>query len=295
MFDSSIRRAHTTSPADSGSNHDHAIRRQAVAAFDASLTTNKPLMSLSAISHAYSGANGETLALDRIDLSIRPGEFVAIVGSSGCGKSTLLRIASGLLAPTKGIALVNGEVVLKPRSDVGMIFQDAVMLPWFSVIENVTLPIRVGGGDLAAARQEAARLLDRVGLTGFHDSAPSELSGGMRQRAAIVRALLSKPRLLLMDEPFGALDALTREQMNLELARIAEASGCAVLLITHSISEAVFLSDRTVVMSPRPGRIAEEISVSLPRPRAATTMLSPDFAALCHRVRRHFQSDGDQS
>lgn len=262
---------------------------------DASSMLGEPLLDLSGVSHAYSGAKGETLALDSIDLFIRPGEFVAIVGSSGCGKSTLLRIASGLLAPTRGAALVDGEVVFKPRPDVGMIFQDAVMLPWFTVIENVLLPIRVAGGDLVTARREAARLLDRVGLAGFHDSAPSELSGGMRQRAAIVRALLSKPRLLLMDEPFGALDALTREQMNLELARIAEASGCAVLLITHSISEAVFLSDRTVVMSPRPGRIVEEITVSLPRPRAATTMLSPDFAALCHRVRQHFQSDGDHS
>ena len=251
----------------------------------------RPLLDFSAVSHSYSGTRGETLALEHVNLSIQAGEFVSIVGSSGCGKSTLLRIASGLLEPTKGAALIDGNVVSSPRSDVGMIFQDAVMLPWFSVIENVTLPIRVAKGDMAAARREAARLLDRVGLAGFHDAVPSELSGGMRQRAAIVRALLSRPRLLLMDEPFGALDALTREQMNLELAGIAEESGCAVLLITHSISEAVFLSDRTVVMSPRPGRVADDIPVSLARPRSAATLRTPAFAALCHRVRQHFMAD----
>ncbi len=251
------------------------------------------LLQISAVSHTYSSNSANTLALDEIDLRIAPGEFVAIVGSSGCGKSTLLRIAAGLMAPTLGAALVEGAVVTGPRADVGVIFQDAVMLPWFSVLENVVLPIRVAGGDLPAARLQAAELLDRVGLAGFHDAAPSQLSGGMRQRAAIVRALLSKPRLLLMDEPFGALDALTREQMNLELARIAEQSGCAVLLITHSISEAVFLSDRTIVMTPRPGRIAEEIAVPLPRPRAATTMLHPEFSALCHKVRGHFDGKGE--
>ncbi len=281
-----------------GSDESQARRHSEggeLSAVSPAINAARSLLEFSAVSHAYYGAHGEILALDRIDLAIRPGEFVAIVGSSGCGKSTLLRIASGLLAPTTGAALFDGDVVVRPRSDVGMIFQDAVMLPWFTVIENVTLPIRVALGDLAAARLEAARLLDLVGLAGFHDAAPSELSGGMRQRAAIVRALLSKPRLLLMDEPFGALDALTREQMNIELARIAEASGCAVLLITHSISEAVFLADRTFVMTPRPGRIAEEIAIPLARPRAAETMMSPDFAALCHRVRRHFQSGGAEA
>lgn len=250
------------------------------------------LLKFSAISHTYAGTGGNVPALDRIDLSIRAGEFVAIVGSSGCGKSTLLRVASGLLAPTRGVALVDGKVVDRPRPDVSMIFQDAVMLPWFSVIDNVTLPVRIAGGDMQEARQRAAELLDRVGLAGFHGAVPSQLSGGMRQRAAIVRALMTRPRLLLLDEPFGALDALTREQMNLELARIAEASGCGVLLITHSISEAVFLADRAVVMTPRPGRIAEEIRVPLPRPRSAATMLHKDFAALCHRVRSHFQTEG---
>ena len=252
----------------------------------------EPLLEFSAVGHEFDTASGPLRALNKIDLGIAPTEFVAIVGSSGCGKSTLLRIASGLLAPSEGQARFDGKVIDEPRSEIGMIFQDAVMLPWFSVIDNVTLPVRIAGGDMAAARREAAAHLDLVGLAGFHDAAPSALSGGMRQRAAIVRALMTKPRLLLMDEPFGALDALTREHMNLELARIAEESGLAVLLITHSISEAVLLADRVIVVTPRPGRIAEEIDVPLPRPRTERSMLAPEFAATSHRIRKHFQYEG---
>lgn len=247
-------------------------------------------MRFDAVGHEFETPGGPLRALDAIDLDIAPSEFVAIVGSSGCGKSTLLRIAAGLLAPTTGSALFAGTPVTEPRSDIGMIFQDAVMLPWFSVIDNVTLPVRIAGGDMGAARVEAAERLDLVGLAGFHDAPPSALSGGMRQRAAIVRALMMKPRLLLMDEPFGALDALTREHMNIEFARIAEESGIAVLLITHSISEAVFLADRVVVMTPRPGRIAEEIEVRLERPRTERALLDPEFAAVSQRIRRHFRA-----
>ena len=252
----------------------------------------EPLLKFSAVGHEFDTASGPLRALSNIDLAIAPSEFVAIVGSSGCGKSTLLRIASGLLAPSEGRARFAGRAIEEPRSEIGMIFQDAVMLPWFSVIENVTLPVRIAGGDMAVARREAAVHLDLVGLAGFHDAAPSALSGGMRQRAAIVRALMTKPRLLLMDEPFGALDALTREHMNFEMARIAEESALAVLLITHSISEAVLLADRVIVMTPRPGRIAEEIIVPLPRPRTEASMLAPEFAATSHRIRKHFQSSG---
>lgn len=254
--------------------------------------SSEPLLEFSGVGHEFNTASGPLRALSKIDLAVAPSEFVAIVGSSGCGKSTLLRIASGLLRPTEGRARFAGTNIDEPRSEIGMIFQDAVMLPWFSVIENVTLPVRIAGGDMAVARREAAAHLDLVGLAGFHDAAPSALSGGMRQRAAIVRALMTKPRLLLMDEPFGALDALTREHMNLEMARIAEASGLAVLLITHSISEAVLLADRVVVMTPRPGRIAEEIDVPLPRPRTEGSMVAPEFAATSHRIRKHFLSGG---
>jgi NitT/TauT family transport system ATP-binding protein len=255
-------------------------------------TSTLPILGFERIGHVFDSALGLTRALDGITLSIAPSEFVAVVGSSGCGKSTLLRIAAGLLAPSEGRATFAGEPIVEPRTDIGMVFQDAVMLPWFSVIDNVTLPVRIAGGDMTAARREAAERLDEVGLSGFHDSPPSALSGGMRQRAAIVRALMTKPRLLLMDEPFGALDALTRERMNLELARLAEEYGIAILLITHSISEAVFLVDRVIVMTPRPGRIAEEIAVPLPRPRSERTLLAAEFSAISHQVRKHFQSDG---
>ena len=251
----------------------------------------QPLLEFAGVGHEFDTDRGPLRALGEVELAVQPGEFVAIVGSSGCGKSTLLRIASGLLRPSLGLARYAGNAIEEPCSEIGMIFQDAVMLPWFSVIDNVTLPVRIARGDMAAARRAAAVQLDRVGLAGFHDAPPESLSGGMRQRAAIVRALMTKPRLLLMDEPFGALDALTREKMNLELARIAEESGLAVLLITHSISEAVLLADRVIVMTPRPGRIAEEIKVPLPRPRTDRVMLAPEFAETAHRIRRHFQSD----
>lgn len=257
--------------------------------------TVEPLLEFLSVGQEFETADGPLRALSQVNLGIKPSEFVAIVGSSGCGKSTLLRIASGLLTPSEGLARFDGKIIDEPNSEIGMIFQDAVMLPWFSVIENVTLPVRIAGGDMVAARHEAAAHLDLVGLAGFHNAAPSSLSGGMRQRAAIVRALMTKPRLLLMDEPFGALDALTREHMNIELARIAEESGLAVLLITHSISEAVLLADRVIVMTPRPGRIAEEIVVPLPRPRTERTMLEPEFAATSHRIRKHFQSGASRA
>lgn len=244
------------------------------------------------LSHRYEKRGQPGLqALNDVNLTIREGEFVAIVGPSGCGKTTLLRLAAGLITPSDGEVLIHGEQVKTPRADVSMIFQDALMLPWFNVIDNVTLPLRIRGEDMQAARQQAQQLLTRVGLGDFALSSPNELSGGMRQRAAIVRALITKPRLLLMDEPFGALDALTREQMNLTLAEIAEESGATVLLITHSISEAVFLADRVIVMTARPARISDDITVSLARPRARTTLKAPEFQHLLEQVRRHFYQE----
>ncbi|RXF70890.1 ABC transporter ATP-binding protein [Hansschlegelia zhihuaiae] len=252
----------------------------------------RPILRFERVGHVFGTESCPLRALDCVDLDVAPGEFVAIVGASGCGKSTLLRIAAGLISPREGAASFDGAPIVEPRGEIGVVFQDAVMLPWFNVIDNVTLPARLAGRDMSAARAEAERLLENVGLTGFSQSWPSSLSGGMRQRAAIVRALMTKPRVLLMDEPFGALDALTRERMNLELARIAEQSRVAVLLITHSIAEAAFLADRVVVMTPRPGRIAEEIPVPIPRPRTPKTLSSPDFAAVCERARAHFLEDG---
>jgi NitT/TauT family transport system ATP-binding protein len=247
------------------------------------------------IQHSYTASRGSaTPALNNVNMSVRIGEFVSVVGPSGCGKSTLLRIAAGLMQPSAGAARMLDEQIRGPRRDVSVVFQDAVMLPWFNIQQNVTLPVRLAGGDMKRAKDKALELLNQVGLGAFALQSPRNLSGGMRQRAGIVRALMTEPRVLLMDEPFGALDALTREQMNFDLARIAERTQCSVLLITHGISEAVLLADRVAVMSARPGRIEEIIDIDLPRPRDRTTMLSPRFAELCDHVRRHFRHDNDE-
>lgn len=247
------------------------------------------------IQHSYRASDGgSTLALGHINLTIRAGEFLSVVGPSGCGKSTLLRIAAGLMQPSSGTARAFGDAIRSPRRDVSVVFQDAVMLPWFNILQNVMLPVRLAGGDMKQAKERAMGLLKQVGLGAFALQSPKNLSGGMRQRAGIVRALMTQPKILLMDEPFGALDALTREQMNFDLARIAEHTSCSVLLITHGISEAVLLGDRVAVMSARPGRIDEVVDIDLPRPRGRDTMLSPRFAELCDQVRQHFKHDNEE-
>jgi NitT/TauT family transport system ATP-binding protein len=251
-----------------------------------------PLLSFANVSHVYGSAASPVAALQNVSLDVAPGEFVAVVGASGCGKSTLLRIASGLLKPSAGDAMFAGETIEGPTSQISMIFQDAVMLPWFTVLENVALPEKIARRNLDAARHRARGMLRAAGLEGFEDVYPDMLSGGMRQRAAIVRALITQPTMLLMDEPFGALDAMTRENMNLQLSDITSDSGCGVLLITHSIAEAVLLADRVVVMSPRPGRIVDEIDIPLPRPRTRATMANPVFTSLCDQLRRHFTVEG---
>jgi NitT/TauT family transport system ATP-binding protein len=225
-------------------------------------------------------------ALDDISLSVREREFVTVVGPSGCGKTTLLKILAGLVPASAGTVSVDGRPVAAPRRDIGIVFQNPVLLPWRTVMENVLLPAEVQGIPLGAARRRARDLLKMVGLADFEDKYPMELSGGMQQRAAISRALVSDPRLLLMDEPFGALDAMTREQMNLDLQRIWRESGKTVLLITHSIPEAVFLGDRVVVMTPRPGRIARVVEVAMPRPRPIDAMGDPVFGQLTSEIRR---------
>jgi NitT/TauT family transport system ATP-binding protein len=251
-----------------------------------------PLLSFANVSHVYGSAASPVAALQNINLDVAPGEFVAVVGASGCGKSTLLRIASGLLKPSAGDARFAGETIEGPTSQISMIFQDAVMLPWFTVLENVALPEKIAQRNLDAARHRARGMLRAAGLEGFENVYPDMLSGGMRQRAAIVRALITQPSMLLMDEPFGALDAMTRENMNLQLSDTTSDSGCGVLLITHSIAEAVLLADRVVVMSPRPGRIVDEIDIPLPRPRTRATMANPVFTSLCDQLRRHFTVEG---
>ncbi len=228
---------------------------------------------------------GTVEALRDVSLSVAPGEFVAIVGASGCGKSTLLRLVAGLVPVTAGHVILGGTPVTEPRADTAMVFQAATLLPWADVLRNVTFPLRLmrrAGGDTEA---RARALLATAGLAGFEHRLPRELSGGMQQRVAICRALLQNPRVLLMDEPFGALDALTREEMSLELLRIWQGREMAVVFVTHSIPEAVLLADRVVVMSPRPGQIAEIIPVDLPRPRSFEQEGSPGFQRAAQRIR----------
>ncbi|MED5578667.1 MAG: ABC transporter ATP-binding protein [Nitrospinota bacterium] len=234
----------------------------------------------------YITASGEIVhALSDINLEIFEGEFVSVVGPSGCGKSTLLKILGGLLTKTSGGISLKNTPIEGPRNDVGIVFQDPVLLLWRTVLQNTLLPSEILNLDSNVTIPRAKALIKLVGLDGFEDKYPHELSGGMRQRNAIIRALIHDPSLLLMDEPFGALDAMTREQMNLELQRIWLESKKTVFFITHSIPEAVFLADRVVVMTARPGKIAEVITVDIERPRDLKTMGDPAFVALSQKIR----------
>jgi NitT/TauT family transport system ATP-binding protein len=221
----------------------------------------------------------ETTALQGIDLEIEPGEFVSLIGPSGCGKSTLLRIIGDLIQPTSGAVSVNGKPARQARidRDYGIVFQDAVLYDWRTVAKNIALPLELARWDRRRRTDKVKEMLELVELTGFESHYPWQLSGGMQQRVSIARALSFDPALLLMDEPFGALDEMTRERLNMELLRIWEASGSTVVFVTHSIAEAVFLSTRVVVMSPRPGRISNVISIDLQQPRTATTREDPRF------------------
>ncbi|MCC6210510.1 MAG: ABC transporter ATP-binding protein [Burkholderiales bacterium] len=216
------------------------------------------------------------LAFEGVNLSVRRQEFVCVLGPSGCGKTTMLRCLSGLEELSEGTVLIHGEEPRGVHRDLAIVFQRPVLLPWLTVADNVQLPLRVGGyaraSSPAASRDRVAALLDLVGLKGFESSYPYELSGGMQQRASIARALSRNPDILMMDEPFGALDALTRQRLNFELVRIWRSSGSTIVLITHNIHEALILADRVVVMSERPGRIIKELAIDLPRPRTAKSL-----------------------
>ncbi|MDE2006024.1 MAG: ABC transporter ATP-binding protein [Rhodospirillales bacterium] len=255
-----------------------------------------PLIALAGVGKTYVSAGGaDVRALAGVDLTIAPGEFVCVVGPSGCGKSTLLRMLAGLDPCEEGGLTLEGVPVAGPSADTGVVFQAANLLPWLTVRENVRLPLRVGGRHAEPAGRIDA-LLEMAGLGGFGERYPYELSGGMQQRAGICRALVRDPKILLMDEPFGALDALTRERMNAELQRIWQSSGKTVLLITHSISEAIFLADRVVVMSARPGRVLADLPVPIARPRHFDTIVSaPGYAALAREIRGLLNAQGDAS
>jgi NitT/TauT family transport system ATP-binding protein len=232
---------------------------------DALVNTN--VIRLNGVGVAYKSPTGSVLALDGVNLSARDGDFVAVVGRSGCGKSTLLKLIGGLLMPTMGTVHVDDAPVKGPGGNVGIVFQNPLLMPWRSVLDNILLQVEVRGRRKADFIDHANQLIELVGLAGFALRKPYELSGGMQQRVGLCRALIHDPALLLMDEPFGALDAMTREAMNAELQRIWMERRKTVLLITHSISEAVYLADRVLVMGPRPGRIVGQVDVDLPRPR----------------------------
>ena len=232
-------------------------------------------------------AEGGTYALRDVSFGVREGEFVSLIGPSGCGKTTLLYCISGLEPIVKGGITLDGRPVDGPRSgEVGLVFQKAVLLGWRTVLDNVLLPIEVFGRSRASFVRRATELIDLVGLTGFADSLPSKLSGGMQQRAAIVRSLIFEPRVLLMDEPCGALDAQTREHMNLILLRVWEATRKTIVFVTHDLEEAAFLSDRVIVLTERPGTVREIVEVPLPRPRTLEMRYSEDFVRLARRLRR---------
>ena len=254
------------------------------------------LIDVEAVTKVYDTGDGPVESLKPLTFSILEGEFVSVVGPSGCGKSTLLKMVAGLLPPTSGSLTLAGRPIDGPQRDVGIVFQSAVLLGWRNVLDNILLQAEIRKLPMEAARQRAKALMDMSGLKGFERKYPWQLSGGMQQRASICRALLHDPAVLLMDEPFGALDAMTRERMNLELQRIWLESRKTVLLITHSIPEAVFLSDRVLVMSERPGSIAATYDINLPRsqqsPRSLDIMSTPGFADYTRSIRAHFFAQG---
>lgn len=301
------RRLAATSPPEDGSKTDSAqttagIRPVEIRASDPSMVRTSSgrnaaqcpgtdhdvanAVELRGVTHTYRTRDGSTIqAIAEADLTVAQGEFVAIIGPSGCGKSTLLKITGGMVKPTHGEVLVQGRSPASAKPDFGMVFQSPVLLPWRNVAENVALPLEIRGVRREERAARVGELLALVDLSGFEAKSPRELSGGMQQRAALARALVNDPPLLLLDEPFGALDALTREQLNVELASICQRTRKAAALVTHSISEAIFLADRVVVMGPRPATIRSEVTIALPRPRALGIMGSSQFGHYMNQIR----------
>ena len=259
--------------------------------FEDSNTSIERLLCVDSVSKTFrnsSGQNGaETVeSLREVSFCVDEGEFVCLLGPSGSGKSTLLRIVNGLVAPTSGSVWLDGQRLIEPQRNIGFVFQQTNLMPWRTVLENVLLPLEVQGTLTDADRERACSLLATVGLDGFEHVYPKQLSGGMSQRVVLARTLVHEPRLLLMDEPFSALDSLTRERLNLELLRLHRDQCSTVLMVTHSINEAVFLADRVVVLGQRPGRVRAQIPVDLPRPRDLEVMSSEAFGRLIAWVRQ---------
>jgi NitT/TauT family transport system ATP-binding protein len=256
------------------------------------MSKNEHVVSLSGVSKTFERTG--TTAVEAIDLDVAPREFISLIGPSGCGKSTLLRIVGDLIQPSAGQVVVNGKTAHRARldRDYGIVFQDAVLYEWRTVAKNIGLPLEMGGWDRRRRQERVREMLELVELTGFGDHHPWQLSGGMQQRVSIARALSFSPALLLMDEPFGALDEMTRERLNAELLQIWAETGSTVIFVTHSISEAVFLSTRVVVMSPRPGRISGIVEIDLPQPRTNELREEARFAELIRDVRRLLRRAG---
>ena len=269
------------------------MRAQGAAKVESTVARAEPFVRIAGITKVFASRDrGALKAVDDVSLDIQPGEFVSIVGPSGCGKSTLMMMVSGLVPASSGEIVIDTKKVSQPYSDLGIVFQRDALLEWRTVLDNVLFQVDIRRQKHEDYHARAVDLLERAGLVGFEKYYPWELSGGMRQRVAICRALLGNPALLLMDEPFGALDAMTREQMNLDLQRIWLQNRKTVLFITHSISEAVFLSDRIIVMSPRPGRVIADITIDLPRPRRLSMRESGGFGKYVAAIRETFQSFG---
>ena len=249
------------------------------------LSPGEPIVVIDHLSAVFDNGNGGLRALEDISFSVCPQEFVSVLGPSGSGKSTLLRILAGLLPPTQGQVLYQGEAINGPRRGVGFVFQRANLMPWRTVLDNITLPLELLGIPRQTTLERAQELVNLVGLQGFEDSLPRDLSGGMAQRVAIARALIHDPDVLLLDEPFGNLDALTRERMGAELLHIWQARRKTVIMVTHSVSEALFLADRVLVLTPRPGRLRLDLGVELPRPREDDVRYTPVFGELARQIR----------
>lgn len=244
-----------------------------------------PILEVRNLSVVFTGGEGGLHALDRISFAVWPQEFVCVLGPSGSGKSTLLRVLAGLLSATEGEVILAGERIEGPRSGVGLVFQKANLMPWRTALQNILLPMELSGAPKAQAQALAQEMVDLVGLQGFEEALPRDLSGGMAQRVAIARALVQDPALLLLDEPFGALDAMTRERMGTELLRIWQARRKTVVMVTHSISEALFLADRVLVLTRRPGQLCLDLSIDLPRPRDENIRYTAEFGSLARQVR----------
>ena len=251
-----------------------------------------PLLTVENLSMDYADGNGKLPVLERLSFQVREGEFLCLVGPSGYGKTTLLHLLAGLEKPRAGQVCLAGKRVFHPRRDVGVVFQEPTLMDWRTVQDNVALPLQMDGVGKDTSCREAQALIDLVGLTGFEDYYPARLSGGMAQRVALARALVHDPQVLLLDEPFGALDALTRETLWQELLRIWQANRKTVVMVTHSVSEAVFLADRVLVLGARPAVVVGEVDIDLDRPRTQETFASPGFGKLAQRVREALDRAG---